>query len=331
MSMITAPTNIWSERGHEWKMDTARPHRLIRTTDGMTIHPDHDFLYTPEFIAFVESETEWTTGEDWIKPPSEHREGIGMGTIECPNCKGNKYRWFRQEGKNTRLVGVASVRCICWLNRNYWLNWNKAIDGRFRHVRFATLAPLEANHVRLSVGRQQKIIDWIKANPESSYLLYGTYGSGKTHISVALHDYHLRKWLPMSMYGNRVYCPVMRAGVGELLDQHHAWKMRGENHNVPRPSIDVALIRDIVAQGDRPVLILDELDKLGGKPSEFKLETLFSLVDKTYAANGIVIATSNRDVKWFIDTWGEALGGPVLRRITNEGSAKKIRFEDQPA
>jgi hypothetical protein len=123
----------------------------------------------------------------------------------------------------------------------------------------------------------------------------------------------------------------MRAGVGELLDQHHAWKMRGEKDNVERPMIDVPRIRDIASQGDRPVLILDELDKLGGKPSEFKLETLFSLVDKTYAANGVVIATSNRDEKWFIDTWGEALGGPVLRRITNEGSAKKIRFEDQPA
>ena len=84
------------------------------------------------------------------------------------------------------------------------------------------------------------------------------------------------------------------------------------------------------------MLILDEIDKLGGQPTPFKIETVLLLVDKVYQENGVVIATSNHDEDWFVKTWGEEIvadrssgGSPARRRHIRSTSWIRRRGEDR--
>jgi hypothetical protein len=253
---------------------------------------------------------------------------VGLGRIACPVCGGTLWAYKVAKGSVTGVKVLWPSACPCRFYRAYYRNWFDAIDRRYLNVTWQSLAPYSGPDMRLSVERQEKIISFVQAHPDDSYLLYGTYGTGKTHLSVALHQYHLAKWAQDSWMTDKVYCPVMRANVTTLLDQHHARKMQKGNDDAPRPSIDLARIASVIRQGDKPVLIMDELDKLGGQPTPFKLETVLALVDAVYQAGGVIIATSNQDEDYFLRTWGEELGGPLIRRITSGAKAHKIEFRD---
>lgn len=253
---------------------------------------------------------------------------VGLGRIACPVCGGTRWAYKVAEGSVTGVKVLWPSPCPCRFYRAYYGAWFDAIGKRYINVTWQNLAPYSGPDMRLSVERQKKIISFVQAHPDDSYLLYGTYGTGKTHLSVALHQYHLAKWAQESWCSDKVYCPVMRVNVTMLLDQHHRWKWRKEDDDTPRPSVDVPRIASVVKQGDRPVLLLDELDKLGGQPTPFKLETLLSLVEAVDQADGVVIATSNHDEDYFLGAWGEELGGPTIRRITSGARAHKIEFRD---
>ena len=299
---------------------------------------------TPEVLALLQQETKTPAFALGDYPPelrdrltrlAQTANKVGTDTIECPACNGRQMVCKVASGIVTGVEVLWPVDCPCKKYRAYFKAWRGAIPEHYRSVTWSSLAPTaDSKLVRLSVERQQKIIDFIKAHPGDSYLLYGTYRSGKTHISVALHQYHLQKWVTES-WGvreswDKVYRPVMRANMTELLDQHHALKTQREGDRTPRPSIDLARINDIAAQGDKPVLILDEIDKLGGQPTPFKIETILALVDKVHQHDGVVIATSNRTPEWFVETWGEEIGGPTIDRICGRGDkAHKIRFEER--
>lgn len=322
--------SIWSADG--WKYRDLYPRHLGRRSgpDRATLKLPH--MYTPDFVRLVESETNWLPAPNqmWPAVVPELREPIGLRKMDCPLCNLTLIEYFLWRGQHTQLDIALSQPCRCVMWRGYYPSWSQ-IPKRYQGVTWASVAPYSGKDMRLSVERQKKIIDFIRAHPEDSYLLYGTYGTGKTHMSVALHQFHLDMWVRESWARSPIYCPIMRANLTKLLDEHHAWKTRGENDSTPRPSIDLPRINGIIKQGDKPVLILDEIDKLGGQPTPFRIETVLCLVDAVYQADGIVIATSNHDEDYFLKTWGEEIGGPVIRRITSGDRAHKIRFEDRKA
>jgi len=267
------------------------------------------------------------------QPNKDEWRLIGLMQQPCPYCKGieiaHRLRRCTYIGQNTGIEVDGHRTCRCELYKRYWTNWEQAIDARYRDVRFATLAPSDDPEIRASLATQARIIDFVKAHPDDSHLLYGDSRCGKSHISAALHDYHLRRWA-MASYrdSNRSRSPVLRANVTRLLAQHHAWttSRADENANTPRPDIDIARIRAVIEQGDKPVLILDELDKLGGQPTPFRIETLLSLIDAVNNERGAVIATSNHAPEWFPATWGKELGEPIVLRIMGGAAAHKVRF-----
>lgn len=68
-------------------------------------------------------------------------------------------------------------------------------------------------------------------------------------------------------------------------------------------------------QGLRPCFIVEEIDKF--KPTEFKLNKFFELLNAVYEANGQVIATSNASPETLTASWGvsgdpTALGSSIV-------------------
>lgn len=297
---------------------------------------------TPEVLAQLRRETgkpafELTGGysPETIKRLTElsaNKDRVGLGEIECPACRGTQTVYKLAAGRVTGVKVLWPAHCLCKLYRAYYSAWDAAIEKRFRTVTFAGLAPYSGSDMRLSVERQGQILRFVRSHPDDSYLLCGTYGTGKSHLAVGLYQYHLQKWASESWSvresWDKVYCPVMRATTTRLLKEHLDWSRRQPNDDTPRPSIDVPLIKMVVKQGDKPILILDEIDKLGGNPTTTRLEGLLELVDAVWQAEGTVIATSNRDEDFFLQVWGEEIGGPIIRRITGGDRAHKIRFEE---
>jgi DNA replication protein DnaC len=91
----------------------------------------------------------------------------------------------------------------------------------------------------------------------------------------------------------------------------------------PPPDVTADKIRKAAANGLRPVLILEELDK--SKYSEPRVNFLFSLIDAIDGAEGQRIITSNRTLERFAAMFEESdietvqvTAEPLMRRLLKD-------------
>jgi|GEM_PF-3276110 len=85
-------------------------------------------------------------------------------------------------------------------------------------------------------------------------------------------------------------------------------------------------VRNVKNNGHRPVLMVDELDKIG-YVTEHKLSAVHTLIDSVYSEGGQIIATCNLSRSYMQAKLGQ-VGEAILRRITNDGDmAYAVYFE----
>ncbi|MCL1935101.1 MAG: ATP-binding protein [Defluviitaleaceae bacterium] len=109
----------------------------------------------------------------------------------------------------------------------------------------------------------------------NGFLILGNIGTGKTHIAVSIANYLLNK-------GTSVICmPAI-----ELLDRI---RDTYENGNGQTESSVLNIYKTV------PLLIIDDLGK--EKPTEWKLSTLYSIINARYEKILPTIVTSNHDPK----------------------------------
>lgn len=295
---------------------------------------DTTALTTKPFRARVKDEAAWTeqsnTRPVFASLPLADRKMIAQGLMECPCCdRGNMSPVF--VGKNTSIEIATFRHCSCEMVKEFTRAWSKTPE-HFVDCNLTTLAPSPKSN--LPMDRQQKVIDFLRENPTDSYLFVGDGGVRKTHLSYALEWFALAKWAErVHTYGGlRVHTPpVLRASVPALMEQHHAWAMRsGENHTVPVPDITVDKIKGIIAEGSRPTVVLDEIDKVGNV-TPAKLKVLFELVETCYAAKGQLIATSNVDAETLRQQWSKGqdegasqMASVITRRCGDDEGARTI-------
>jgi DNA replication protein DnaC len=75
----------------------------------------------------------------------------------------------------------------------------------------------------------------------------------------------------------------------------------------------------------RPVLFLDEIDKVRG--SDYKMEKLRAIVDAVYEAQGQIVATSNTDPESIAAKWGGEWADIILRRIAAPPEGMVLQFQ----
>jgi hypothetical protein len=286
---------------------------------------------TCEFRQRVKAETTWTevpsSKPTWDSLHPEEKAKIAKELKDCPACSGGATTKV-YTGEDTGIEIAVSYRCPCHSFIRLTSEWKKSVPERFRQCRLSTLEPSPLS--KLSMPGQQKVIDILKANPSDSYLLCGDAGVGKTHMSFALHWHALLGWVDR-VHAHGVYYPaVLRASVPELLLQSHAYAMRGDDTRIPAPDITIGKIKSIKAEGTRPTIILDELDKVGNV-TQAKLSFLFGIVDACYQANGQLIATSNIDGDTLRRLWSKdqdessaQLADAIVRRCGDDQGAHTL-------
>jgi ATPase family associated with various cellular activities (AAA) len=283
--------------------------------------------YTASFLAEILRETEWMRIED--SPVIEKLPC--SGTVNARSAQTLRPAICATEAHLTGLIVTRGHLCPCaaWQQfRSVWYD-TKLVPERFQDVRLETLQPVAFPTSLMSLKRQAEIIEQLKADPTGSYLFCGDAGTGKTHFSFALLRHAVLEWARVA---SKKDCPVrsiFRVNAKQILDEHHAWITRKEDDHVKAPSITPLQLRNLVRDGYKVSLFIDEIDKFG--PTKFRIDSLLELTDVVYEGKGQIVATSNASRDRLKELWsGFDSAEAILRRISGrEANGWYVTFPKQ--
>jgi DNA replication protein DnaC len=201
----------------------------------------------------------------------------GRGNEPCRIC--DDTGWRRAE--NEEFIGLKRCECVKEKIRTARLS---VIPERFKATTFESYRPRNP--------KQQRALDLIRMDSAGSYYLTGSYGSGKTHLLYA-------------QYRELVLAGKIRC---------HVRKTRDLVEELRRAEFDEGFVSPVLAasSGSAPFhLFWDDIDKL--KPTDFKTEVLFDLVDSLYRQNHRLTVTSNYSMRDLVDR--ERLHPAIVRRM----------------
>ena len=158
------------------------------------------------------------------------------------------------------------------------------IPERFRESSFESYRPKNR--------KQESALAQILDNPGGNFYLTGSYGSGKTHLLYA-------QYRQMVLAG-KTHC--------------HVRTTRDLVEELRRTEFDEGFISPVIAAAAKPdpyYFFWDDVDKL--KPTDFRTEVLFDLVDSLYRQNHGLTVTSNYSMRDLVER--ERLHPAIVRRL----------------
>lgn len=205
------------------------------------------------------------------------------------------------------ITGNGARFCQCRLAQ-IRANRLAKIPPKFAGHKLSTLEPNTALH-----PKQAEVIPFIKANPESSYVLAGRFGCGKS----------LMMWM---LYRNAIKQTPRRVVVctlAELLAEFRAFIQSSMNNETPKiPSLSAAELR----QRETPYSIfLDDIDK--ARPTEYAAEQFFEIVNAIYEYQHQLVVTTNlqiRELSEHFDRADDRFGGAIVRRLVDNAKVVEM-------
>ena len=203
-----------------------------------------------------------------------------IGRDNEPTCRiCSDTGWHRAEGEE--FIGLKRCECVKERIRAARL---AVIPERFRESSFESYRPKNR--------KQEWVLGQMREDPGGNYYLTGSYGSGKTHLLYA-------QYRQMVMAGKtRCYVRTTRELVEELR----------------RAEFDDGFISPVISAASKPEpfhFFWDDVDKL--KPTDFRTEVLFDLVDSLYRGNHGLTVTSNYSMQDLVER--ERLHPAIVRRL----------------
>jgi len=279
---------------------------------------------------------EWKTVDNplWAYPngirswkPAQH-DAIMFGDEPCPICSGKQVVEYTQRLEGTDRIMKVPTACLCQLVIRRKLKLLKGLlPERYLRSSLWSIKPSEKS--KMSMERQEKTIQYIKANKNSSFFFYGPPGTSKTTFTTALMRFHLEQnWKPGlildewgGVYEFKNSFWLHYINWDRLIQEHLDY----QNHpgTAPPPSLTPRLIREAAAKGRTPVIAIEEVDK--SRLTEYKCNKLFEFICAIDDVNGRLIMTTNHTSlesfqKWLYQTDNENIniaGEPVWRRISD--------------
>jgi DNA replication protein DnaC len=215
--------------------------------------------------------------------------------------------------KCSDLGWVEGRKCECFIRRRIA---EKLARLNRRYAKFAhlDLMSLVADPTRHQ--GQKDLIPRIQAKPDSSMILFGGTGSGKTMIGYVMAKYAIESGRP-----------VAAITLSELLDQY-----RAQFSNSDRlPVVDAETLRE---PDGRYLIFIDEACK--ARPTQFAGEKFFHLINAASEAEQQVIIASNKSKPMLMAHWERAnvdddsdaefscYGEPIMRRLCEMKDAIEV-------
>jgi DNA replication protein DnaC len=189
--------------------------------------------------------------------------------------------WRRAEGEE--FIGLK--RCECVKEKSIATRFAQ-IPECFKDSTFVSYRPRSP--------KQERALARMLEDPGGSWYLTGDYGSGKTHLLYA-------------QYREMVLADTIRC---------HVRTTRGLVEELRRAEFDDDFVSPVLTAASKPEpyhLFWDDIDKL--KPTDFKTEILFDLVDSLYRQKHGITVTGNFSMRNLIEY--ERLHPAIVRRLDN--------------
>jgi DNA replication protein DnaC len=213
--------------------------------------------------------------------PGERVEGIRFTSPAsepvCALCAGTGWR----RAGNEESIGYR--RCTC-VEARWVASRLAAIPALFREASF------ESYQARNP--QQERAVVLMRGLPEGSWYMTGHYGSGKTHLFYA-------QYREIAAAG-KIRCHVRTA--------------RELGEELKRVELDRDFVSPVMAAAHSCApyhLFWDDIDKL--KPTDFKTEVLFELVDALYRQKHGLTVTANYSLRDLVER--ERIHPSIVRRL----------------
>jgi DNA replication protein DnaC len=193
----------------------------------------------------------------------------------CSRCKDQGWRPANESS------GVVLCECVIAKKRTERLS---AIPDRFKDSTFESYRP--RNH------RQEQALFLMRGEPAGSWYLTGSYGSGKTHLLYAQYR--------QVVLDGKIRCHVRTTR--ELVEE------------LRRAELNKDFVSPVMAAVAKPGpyhFFWDDIDKL--KPTDFKTEVLFDLVDTLYRQKHGLTVTGNYSMRDLVEQ--ERMHPAIVRRL----------------
>ncbi len=192
-------------------------------------------------------------------------------------CEGTGWR----RAGNEDAVGFRQCECV---KTRIVAARLAAIPALFRDADFESY--------RARNERQERAVDLMRAHPEGSWYMTGHYGSGKTHLFYA-------QYRELAVAG-RICCHVRNTR--ELIEELKKVELHSD------------FVSPVMAAAYSRVpyhLFWDDIDKL--KPTDFRTEVLFELVDALYRQKHGLTVTGNYSLRDLVER--ERMHPAIVRRL----------------
>jgi DNA replication protein DnaC len=214
-------------------------------------------------------------------PPGERVEAIRFMSPAservCSLCDGTG--WQRAGNEEP----ICYRRCECAKARLMAARL-AVIPALFREADFKSYHPQNP--------RQERAVALMRSFSEGSWYMTGPYGSGKTHLFYA--QYH-----ELAVTG-KIHCHVRTTR--ELVEELKKVKLHSEG---------VSPVMAAASSCAPYHLFWDDIDKL--KPTDFKTEVLFELVDALYRQRHGLTVTANYSLRELVER--ERMHPAIVRRL----------------
>lgn len=196
---------------------------------------------------------------------------------ECPGCKDTGWRWIYLPGR----AGMRKCECAVEKARVRYL---AMIPERFKNSSFESFRPRDP--------KQERALVFMRKDAGGSFYLTGAYGNGKTHLLYAQYR--------EIVISGKVHCHVRTTR--ELVEE------------LRRAEFDADFVSPVIAAASKRApyhLFWDDIDKL--KPTDFKTEVLFDLVDSLYRQKHGLTVTGNYSMRDLVEQ--ERMHPAIVRRL----------------
>ena len=158
--------------------------------------------------------------------------------------------------------------------RELWLN--NLLEPRHKAMTF------DSFNVEKNKTVYDKALKYAKSDNGSLVMWGKRYGTGKTHLAIAIAKYTIENW-PMTSFNYPLKCPVEFATESDLLDSIRATfnGNEGSEHEI------------IDGLANSKLLIYDDVGKVTPQNTDFLHRISFLLIDRIYRKCGRLVLTSN--------------------------------------
>jgi DNA replication protein DnaC len=156
---------------------------------------------------------------------------------------------------------------------------------------------------------QAATVEYVKANPDASYVFCGRPGTGKTHLFWALYE----------RAAQNLDRPLVACSMLQLINQYREAFRPRTDPNEPAPEVMVRP-NDLMSSL-RYSVFFDDIDK--PKISEYVAEQVHALFDAAYNNNHQIVVTTNLDpdsLETHFSRADERYGAAIVRRIVHDGN-----------